>query len=521
MSITFRRAARLALLAGLVASPAAAQQFPVADPVLQRIWRLGMDSSRAMDWLQVLSDSIGPRLNGSPRHRAGNAWLVNRYAELGVTSRNEPYGTWRSWRRGTSHLDLVAPRVRSLEATILAWSPGTKGAVEAEPVILPEVADSAAFAAWLPNAKGKAVLISMPQPTCRPDSAFKAFALPATWEALQKDRAAMRAAWEQRVARTGYTARTLPVALEKAGAKAVLTSLWSAGWGVTKIFNARTEQVPTFDVSCEDYGLVWRLTEKRQGPKLRFQADAAFEGELPVANTIAEIPGGAKRDEYVMLSAHFDSWDGSSGTTDNGTGTVVMMEAMRILKQVLPNPTRTIRVGHWGGEEQGLNGSRAYAADHPEVVQGLQALFNQDNGTGRIVNMSASGFVDAGQSLARWLSKVPTDLTRNITLALPGSPAGGGSDHAAMVCQDAPGFSLGSLSWEYSTYTWHTNRDTYDKAVADEVKANAVLVAMLAYLASEDPERTGRTRREMAGMGANAQWPACQTPARTTAQSTR
>lgn len=515
--MTRRTLALAALLAG--AAPLAAQQFPSPDPVLQRLWTLGMDSSRAMDLLQVLSDSIGPRLTGSPGHQSGNEWLVQRYRDFGISAVNERYGTWRSWRRGPSHLDLLAPRVRSLEATMLAWSPGTKGPVEAPAIVLPDLADSAAFAAWLPQAAGTFVLISAPQPTCRPDSAFRQYALPATFEKLQKERAAAREAWEQRIARTGYTARTLPVALEKAGARGILTSLWSAGWGVTKIFNARTEQVPTFDLSCEDYGLVFRLAERRQGPRLRMNAEARFEGERPVANTIAELPG-KRRDEFVMLSAHFDSWDGSSGTTDNGTGTIVMLEALRLLKQVLPEPTRTIRVGHWGGEEQGLNGSRAYAADHPEVVRGLQALFNQDNGTGRIVTLGASGYLDAGGKLADWVARLPTELARGLTLNLPGTPAGGGSDHAAFVCHGAPGFGLGSLGWDYSQYTWHTNRDTFDKAVADEVKANAALVAMLAYLASEDPERPGTTRRNLRGVG-SGEWPACQPAARSSAESSR
>src|SRR5439155_688803 len=155
-------------------------------------------------------------------------------------------------------------------------------------------------------------------------------------------------------------------------------------------------------------------------------------------NVVGEMKGTQLPNEYVMLSAHFDSWDGGSGATDNGTGTITMLEAMRILKQVYPSPRRTILVGHWSGEEQGLNGSRGYVHDHPEIVSGLQALFNQDNGTGRVENMSASGFPDAAASLARYLARVPADITRNIKFGFPGAPSGGGTDHASFVSCGAP-----------------------------------------------------------------------------------
>ena len=514
---------RSLLLAGLAVSmigPVSAQSFPTDDPVIKRIWDEGMNRSEAMTLLQALTDSIGPRLTGSPAIEAGNDWLVRTYAKWGVTAKNVQYGTWLGWRRGVSHLDLIAPRVRSLEATILAWSAGTNGKpVEAAPIILPDLPNPAAFQAWLPNVKGKAVLISQPMASCRPESSIKEFALPGTFTEMMRARNADREAWAKRLERTGLSARELPVALEKAGAAGVLTSLWSSGWGVTKIFQARTRQIPTYDLSCEDYGLVYRLTEREQGPKLRMFADAEFLGDVPVFNTIAEIRGSERPDEYVVLSAHFDTWDGASGATDNGTGTVTMLEALRILKTVYPNPKRTILVGHWNGEEQGLNGSRAFVQDRPEVVAGLQALFNQDNGTGRIVNVSASGLVGATSMLAKWLAKVPTDLTNHINFGFAGRPAGGGSDHASFVCSGAPGFGLGSLSWEYGTYTWHTNRDTYDKVVPDEVKNNAVLTAMLAYQASEDPERVPRDRRVLPlDLGS---WPDCTPPARTIQQYTR
>jgi Zn-dependent M28 family amino/carboxypeptidase len=190
-----------------------------------------------------------------------------------------------------------------------------------------------------------------------------------------------------------------------------------------------------------------------------------------------------------------------------------MLEAMRLIRLAYPQPKRTILVGHWSGEEQGLNGSRAFAADHPEVVEGLQALFNQDNGTGRVTRISMQGLTGAGAHFGRWFARLPTDLTRPISLVIPGTPGGGGSDYASFVCAGAPAFSLSSLSWEYGTYTWHTNRDTFDKVVLDELKNNAILTAMLAYLASEDDERVPRARRVLPvsrRTGNQMTWPTCR-----------
>jgi Zn-dependent M28 family amino/carboxypeptidase len=172
---------------------------------------------------------------------------------------------------------------------------------------------------------------------------------------------------------------------------------------------------------------------------------------------------------------------------------------MRILKKVYPNPKRTILAGHWGSEEQGLNGSRAFVEDHPEVVDNLQALFNQDNGTGRVVNLSGQGFQQAGTFLTRWLAAVPDTMKNRIKTNFPGAPGGGGSDFASFVAVGAPGFSLGALSWSYFNYTWHTNRDTYDKIVFDDLRNNALLVAMMVYMACEDPEKLPRDKAVIQG----------------------
>ncbi|HZJ20449.1 MAG TPA: M20/M25/M40 family metallo-hydrolase, partial [Pricia sp.] len=234
-------------------------------------------------------------------------------------------------------------------------------------------------------------------------------------------------------------------------------------------------------------------------------------------NTIATIPGKELPNEYIILSAHFDSWDGATGATDNGTGTITMLEAARILKKVYPNPKRTIIIGHWGSEEQGLNGSRAFVEDHPEIVNNLQALFNQDNGTGRVVSISGQGFLNAYDYIGGWLQAVPEDILQHIETSYPGSPAGGGSDYASFVAAGAPAFSLSSLSWNYWNYTWHTNLDTYDKIVFDDVRNNAILTAILAYKASEDSEKTSREKAVLGNDSKTGEariWPEVRSPER-------
>jgi carboxypeptidase Q len=484
----------LALGMVLCSSIAAAQS---SNPVIDAIMKEETANSQLEKLAHELFDGVGPRLVGTPQMKQANDWAVAKYKSWDIPAHNEKWGEWRGWERGISHIDMVSPRVKSLEGTQLAWSPGMgKKTVTAEVIILPDLADSVAFQQWLPNVKGKFIMISMCQPTGRPDYNWQEFATKESFDKMKTERTAMTDAWRKRISKTGYTTKTLPVALEKAGAAGILTNNWSAGFGVDKIFGANTKIVPTVDIALEDYGMLYRLSESGGKPKISMHTESKELGVVPTFNTIAEIKGSENPDEYVMLSAHFDSWDGGTGATDNGTGTLTMMEAMRLLKKFYPHPKRTILVGHWGSEEEGLNGSRAFVEDHPEIVQHLQALFNQDNGTGRVVNLSGQGFAEAKDYLGRWLAAVPDTIKNRIKTNFPGQPGGGGSDFASFVAAGAPGFSLSSLNWSYGAYTWHTNRDTYDKVIFDDLRNNAMLAAIMAYMASEDPAKTVNTKTE-------------------------
>jgi hypothetical protein len=597
-----RLAAATLAASALLALPASAQRtttFPSSDAAMQRIWRLGMDSSMVQKLGQALLDSIGPRLTGSPGMTAASDWTIAQYKSWGIDAKREQYGTWRGWRRGVSHIDLGAPRVRSLEGMMLAWSPGTGGkAVRAEAIILPKFKDSTEFVAWLPKARGKIVMLSPAFPTCRPSEDWARWSTPEakarmdTLVALTSQEWAVMNGPDNRpdptkmYRGTGYSMSlgtgTLGTRLEKAGVVGMLTSrntlsgfatpcaqagggggggggggrgaggggdgaggasdrgggpgrgqapqgggrggapgAGAGGWGVVEVFETYNTVAPAVTLSCEDYGLVYRLAENNQKPMVNLDLDASLLGEQPAFNTVAMIKGSEKPDEYVLLSAHFDSWDGSSGATDNGTGTLMAMEAMRILKKAYPNPKRSIVVGHWSSEEQGLNGSRAYTEMHPEVMKGLQALFNQDNGTGRVQSLSSSGLTDIGRHLKSWYNKLPAFYTDSmsanvVSWSFNDVPTGnpGGTDGAVFACYGTPTIGMGAVSWNYNTYTWHTNRDSYDKIVFDDLKHNATLAAMMAYLASEDPEFI---KRDKSPGTWPANWPAnCGTAPKST-----
>ncbi len=520
----------LTVLVTAAAQEPAAQSFPSDDPVIRAIWEEGVERSQVMELGRVMMDVIGPRLTGSPAMARANDWAVEKYTEWGIEARKEQYGTWRGWERGISHIDLVSPRVRSLEGMAAAWSPATDGPVEAGMVILADADSPEAFEAWLPEVRGKFVLISPPEASCRPRDNLGWFARPETLARMAEERERAVEEWGDRYESAGIEGRELPEALDAAGAAGIIRSQWSEGWGVNKIFGTGMERTPVLDLSCEAYGLVYRLAENGQEPVLRVDAQARFLGEVPVFNAFATIPGSAEPEEYVILGGHYDSWDGSTGALDNGTGAVAIMEAMRILKKAVPNPRRTIIGALWNGEEQGMNGSRAFVEDHPEILESTHTVFNVDHGAGPVTFIPMQGFSAAGGRFGEWLAKIPSELSHLVTLEIPGMPEAGGTDHAAFLCAGVPAFSFhvgagrsgdisaGDNRWDTSVYTWHTNRDSFDKIIFEDLRDDAVMTAMLVYLASEDPERMPRDRR---AMPEDEEWPECRPPARSTEEANR
>src|SRR3990172_6896727 len=294
-----------ALVLVLLAPTARAQAFRSDDPVIRAMWTEGMERSQTERLAQVLLDSIGPRLSGTPNYQAAVDWVLATYASWGVEARKEQYGTWRGWRRGPIHADLVAPRGHTLEARLLAWSPGTGGRpVEGDVIAGPELASAEQATTWLQSVRGKIVLASMPEPMCREPQAFEKLAQPETYQRWQAERSALQQSWRRRMQMLGNNAYQR---IEAAGAVAGFTANWSQGWGVNKVFDTVTERGPSLDLSCEDYGLLSRLSANRMGPRVRLMAETDLPGPVPMFNVIGEIKGTELPSEYVMLSAHLDS----------------------------------------------------------------------------------------------------------------------------------------------------------------------------------------------------------------------
>jgi hypothetical protein len=494
--------------------PLLGQGYTTDDPVIVSITEEGSERSQLRPLAQALLDSIGPRMAGTPEFDRAADWVMSKYESWGIPVRMEQVGTWRGWTQGTTHVDLIAPRTRTLEAIAMAYSPGTGGPVEGPVVAIPSDLTEDNGDEWLAGLEGAFVLAMPAEPMCRAKQELEANARPETVAKIDSLREASREAWEAALGALGDgSPRRALSRIAEAKPAAIVAAWWSEGWGANKIFDAPSREVPSFSLSCEDYGLLHRLAMSGRSPRLRADMTAELTGEVPHHNVIAELRGSELPEEYVVLSAHLDSWHAASGATDNGTGTLMVLEAMRLLQQSGAAPKRTIVAGHWAAEEVGLIGSGAFTEDHPEVMEGLQAVFNQDNGTWRIERIEGQGFLYAGERIARWIASVPRSISSDIELEFPGTQYSRGSDHISFVCAGAPGFRLQSPYDEYRQYTWHTERDTYDKIVFDDLRDNAILAAILAYSAAEDPVRTPRDRSLLPideRTGEPGTWPECR-----------
>ncbi len=463
-----------------------------------------------------LLDGIGTRLVGSPQMKQANDWVVETYKKWGIEAKNESYGEWKAWERGNTTVELIAPRKQQLVGRQLAWTPNMKKPIEAETIILPIFTTSESVTTFLDKIKGKIVLISPYFPSGRPEEQWKEHATEEDFKKYKLEKDRIQNEWNTSLKFAATNTTKLIERLEEAGAVGIIINGWTGITGSNRVFDAKTAAIPQLDLNNEDYGLIYRLTQKGAYPTLKIQTQSKHLGETKVFNTIAVIPGNSKKNEFVMLSAHLDAWDGAQGATDNGTGTILMMEVARIIKKLYPNPERSIIIGHWNSEEQGLNGSSAFVQDHPEIIKNLKVMFNQDSGTGRITSINGQGFIQAYDYLNRWLDKVPDSISKYITPTFPGAPQTRGTDNVPFVAAGVPAFAFGCQSWGYGPYTWHTNLDTYDKIVFEDVIKNVITTAILTIEAANDPQDISNEKRIMPldKEGKRIEWPKVKEPTR-------
>jgi carboxypeptidase Q len=486
-------------LVALLAAPLGAQER-VDAAAMAKIRDEGLNRSQVMEVVSMLTDVYGARLTGSPTTKAAGDWVVKWLTEKGA--RNVALESWGPFGRGWSNerfsAHVVSPTRYPIIAYPGAWSVGTNGPVTGEVIVAP-LDSEPDFARRRGQLGGKWVMLSAPRSV---DAHFAAQAsryTPAGLDSLAMPEEArgnggaadrMRAG---RAAAQALAARRTAFLVEE-GALGVLQAgrgdggtVFAQGTGSREV--GAPASVPTIVVAAEHYGRIARTIERGVPVRLEIDAKNTFhDRDLNSFNIVGELPGTDRKDEVVMLGAHFDSWHTGTGATDNAAGSAVMMEALRILKATGLPLRRTVRIALWTGEEQGLLGSRAYVKSHfgdpatmqlrPEQAK-VSAYFNVDNGTGAIRGVYQQGNAAVGPIFSAWMAPF-----RDLGVGALTMRNTGGTDHLAFDAVGIPGFQFIQDPIEYDTRTHHSNQDVYERVQAEDMKRNAVIVAAFVYAAA-------------------------------------
>jgi len=502
-----RRALAIGLIVTLLCLPLIAQSQSDKD-LVERIRQEERDNSQLMHTEHMLTDVYGPRLTGSPNHKAAADWALKQMTAWGLSNAHlEPWDFGHvGWlnERFTGH--IISPVKDVLTCEVLSWTPGTRGPVTAKAyqLILPDRPSQEQLTAYLETQKAKV--------RGRIVMAGKHIAVP-----VNLNPPAKRLTDEQAQQRYGPNARggfptPTPTPTPVPGAPKPLTNrqideqldaflktngalirVNDAGREFRQIraFNNRTFDVtkvlPTVVMSNEDYGRITRILADGTDVTLEFNiVNRVYPEGRTSYNTVAEIPGTDKADEVIMLGGHLDSWHAATGATDNAIGCAIMMEAMRILKTLNVRPRRTIRVALWSGEEEGLLGSQAYVKAHFGAFENPKpgyekfgGYLNIDSGTGRVRGAGVFGPPEAANIIRKLLEPFKEDGV--VGAVASRSRNLGGSDNTSFNQAGLPGIGMGQDPIEYQSNTWHTNLDTYERILEDDVKKDAVEVAWCVY----------------------------------------
>jgi carboxypeptidase Q len=519
-----KRFVALSLVLSLLTLPVVAQNG--SGDLLTRIRAEAMQRSQIMKTMHMFTDLYGPRLTGSPNHKAAAEWAVKQMTAWGFD--NAHLEAWNfnhpGWlnERLTAH--IISPVKDPLVCEVLAWTPSTKGLVlaKAYQLILPERPSQEQLTAFFANNKtrvrgrvvlvGKAAVVPVnltPPPKRASDQQMqerygpnaRPFAFPTPSPTPTPAPNAPRPLTNRQIG------EQLDKFLKESGA---LIRVNDAGREFRQIraFNNSTFDVnkvlPTVVMSNEDFGRITRILNDGTDVTLEFNiVNRVYPEGATSYNTIGEIRGTDKANEVIMLGGHLDSWHAATGATDNAIGCAIMMEAARILKTLGVKPRRTIRVALWSGEEQGLLGSLAYVKEHfgsfeeqKAAYEKFGGYFNIDSGTGRVRGASVFGPAEAGNILREILEPFKDDGVAGA--ATSRSRRLGGSDNTSFNQAGLPGIGMGQDPIEYNSHTWHTNLDTYERILEDDVKKDAMIVAWSVYqLAMRDDLLPRFTKAEM------------------------
>lgn len=470
---------------------------------VKKIREEGLNRSKVMETAFYLTDVNGPRLQGPGFMKAAN-WTKNKLTEWGLqNARLESWGEWgKGWEIERSYIAMTAPYYKSIIAVPRAWSGGTNKLQQAEVLYIDE-SDTTALEGYRSKLKNKVILLHQPfaiSPSFNPDA--KRFT-EADLEKMAKDESAARDSSYRSLiqamrTRNAFNQKMRKVA-KQGGALAILNTsqlskdgtLFVSGDFANADKGVAHDDLADLTISVEDYLSLSRMAKAGVPIKLELDVKTKFyTADTKGYNVLAEIPGSDPKlkDEVVMLGAHLDSWHAATGATDNAAGCSVMMEAVRILKTLGLKPRRTIRIALWSGEEQGLHGSKNYVTKHfvdpttnkfTKEGEQLAAYFNVDNGTGKIRGIYLQNNAAAGPIFAQWLEPFH-DL--GATTVAPKSS--GGTDHVSFDRVGLAGFGFIQDGIEYSTRTHHTNMDTYDHLIADDLKQASTIVASFVYNAA-------------------------------------
>ncbi len=496
---SFALAALLALpslLAAQVASEA------VDLDVVQRIRTEGLEHSQIPALAHHLTEVIGPRLTGSPGMKKANEWTAETLRTWGLQNvQIEPWGDFgRGWQMDDYEGRILTPFEQELPGVPSAWTGSTDGLVRgsAMRVSAESAADVSSFTGKL---KGKILLVDQPADVdlfadIERRTSLENLLTPPEPEERPSISDADRQAMMARRREQREVANSLADMADKEGALAILRISGAndgviRGGGNGSREAGAPEGLPQVIISRERYNQIWRDLEGGTPVEIELNVkNSFFEDDLKQYNTLADLPGTDKADEYVMLGAHLDSWHFAGGATDNGAGSIVMMEAMRILKTLGLEPRRTVRLALWSGEEQGLFGSRGWVANHPELNEKISAYVNLDNGTGRI-----RGIWDQSNEKAIPVFEQILWPFRDLGVVAVKHGNTGGTDHLSFDAAGIPGFNFIQDPIEYSLNTHHTTLDSYDHLVLDDLKQAAVVVAATVYALAQRDDMMPRKPR--------------------------